>query len=299
LNASDSELDESQEEDYEQSNEHSSTNEQPTHSNLILSCINTERTTEVNKEDEDNDETKVDNISCSKQKLINQSSSDSEQISVAYNQKEIKKKPCSKSTKTVSLVNATAEAIENENKRNRNTAINTIKTNNMAANLPKTTKNLTSNSLNTIEPIDSKSKHSTEEINQIIESQKPITLRASVIAYQMVKKMMKNVYSQYPELQLPGHILYIYQLHPNRRLKKRTLYKRVCSSLLCCICNCFESSAPNTSQSGSDYIAYDSRFATQEEFKKIVVTTRMLTDHFPNNVESALQYFNTTNRLLF
>jgi hypothetical protein len=280
-------------EDEEEVDERSSTNEQK--SNHILSCVKADDDNDENDEDEDNSsEYVIRNLSYSRQNLIKQDSKDSEQTTVGYDQAQstIQKQLSAtfKESKTAthsSLVNATVEAIENESKKNKNAAKSQMKSNSLIIQTP-TESACTTNNEHLADQVDRRG----------VEIEKPITLRTSVIAYQMVKKMMKNVYNQYPELQLPGHILYIYQLHPNRRLRKRTLYKRVCSSLFCCICNCFDKSSSRKT-SASDSIAYDSRFATQDEFKKIVVTTRMLIDHFPNNVESALQYFNITNRVLF
>jgi len=39
------------------------------------------------------------------------------------------------------------------------------------------------------------------------------------------------------------------------------------------------------------------RYADSTEFRKIIITNRMLMDHFPNNVENALSYFNTTSKI--
>lgn len=65
---------------------------------------------------------------------------------------------------------------------------------------------------------------------------KPIkSVQDCVAAYQKVKKMMHTVYTTYPDLQLPGHILYIYRIHnatfgnPNNHPTSR----RICSRLVC------------------------------------------------------------------
>jgi hypothetical protein len=113
------------------------------------------------------------------------------------------------------------------------------------------------------------------------------SLKTSIIAYQTVKQMMKNVYETYPELVMPGNILYIY------RIKSENVHvpviNRFCSNLFSCYKVC---------KYPKYEIHYDSRWATQEEFKKIVITSRMLMDHFPNTVTDALSYFSLTDRIV-
>lgn len=108
----------------------------------------------------------------------------------------------------------------------------------------------------------------------------------SIIAYDLIKRMMKHVKETYPELQLPGNILYIY------RIKSNSVKPRRCQTLKNTICCLFKSCKTNK------HINYDSRWASSDEFKKILITNRMLMDHFPNNVEQALSYFNTTNKIV-
>lgn len=105
----------------------------------------------------------------------------------------------------------------------------------------------------------------------------------SIIAYDLIKRMMNHVKETYPELQLPGNILYIYRIKSGASRAKPGL----CGQLrrkLCCLC-------PTSKQ-----INYDSRWASSDEFKKIIITNRMLMDRFPNNAEDALGYFNNTGR---
>jgi hypothetical protein len=106
----------------------------------------------------------------------------------------------------------------------------------------------------------------------------------SIIAYDLIKRMMNHVKETYPELQLPGNILYIYRIKSGNSRAKSNLCSQLCSKL-CCLC------------STSKKINYDSRWASSDEFKKIIITNRMLMDHFPNNVEDALSYFNNTSRI--
>ena len=106
----------------------------------------------------------------------------------------------------------------------------------------------------------------------------------SIIAYDLIKRMMNHVKETYPELELPGNILYIYRIKSGNSQAKSSL----CGQLrhkLCCLCGT------------SKQINYDSRWASSDEFKKILITNRMLMDHFPNNVEDALSYFNNTSRI--
>lgn len=95
---------------------------------------------------------------------------------------------------------------------------------------------------------------------------------------------MRHVKETYPELQLPGNILYIY------RIKQNVVPSRLASfrnRIFCMFNSCRTAHLVN----------YDSRWASSDEFKKIIITNRMLMDHFPNHVEEALSYFNTTNKI--
>jgi hypothetical protein len=112
-------------------------------------------------------------------------------------------------------------------------------------------------------------------------------IQSSVVAYELIKKMRKHVKETYPNLVLPGNILYIYKIESNDT-------KKGCCHLLCSkICCCFYICKTNKE------IAFDSRWASRDEFKKILITNRMLLDHFPNTVDDALNYFNTTSPTFF
>ena len=96
-----------------------------------------------------------------------------------------------------------------------------------------------------------------------------------------VKQMMNTVYETYPELELPGNILYIYHIQSNLNMtnsKIKSLFKK----LLCFF----------KSMNQINIMDFDSRWASREEFKKILLTNRMFIDHFPNTVEHGLKYFN-------
>ena len=121
------------------------------------------------------------------------------------------------------------------------------------------------------------------------------TMKASVIANTAAREIMSKVYNTYTELELPGNILYIYQIHPNHGKSRATCFsccRKSCGS----VCFCFSGRCCGTKS--NPYIQYDSRWASPDEFKKILITNRMLMDHFPNTVEDALSYFNTTDRLV-
>lgn len=99
----------------------------------------------------------------------------------------------------------------------------------------------------------------------------------------LTKRMKRYVKESYPVLVLPGNILYIYQI--DSQVKKNCCHS-FCSTLFCCFDAC----------QSKKFIDYDSRWASREEFKNIVITNRMLLDHFPNQVNDALDYFHSTNR---
>jgi hypothetical protein len=109
--------------------------------------------------------------------------------------------------------------------------------------------------------------------------------KTPIVVHHSLKQMMRNVYDTYPELVMPGNILYIY------RIKTFSSQSVVCSKLCgtCCLKLC---------KNKKYEIHYDSRWAHQDEFKKIVLTNRMLMDHFPNNLTDALTYFSQTDRYL-
>ncbi|CAF0732404.1 unnamed protein product [Brachionus calyciflorus] len=111
-----------------------------------------------------------------------------------------------------------------------------------------------------------------------------------VISYQ-VRQMMSTVYETYPELQLPGNILYIYHIKSDRpEISKRCKRLRsLCSKLFCFACNSIRQ---------LNNLEFDSRWASREEFKKILITNRVFIDHFPNTVEDGLKYFNRNQNYL-
>lgn len=104
-----------------------------------------------------------------------------------------------------------------------------------------------------------------------------------------VKQMMNIVYETYPELQLPGNILYIYRVGVRSTKKSQVGY--FCSKIVCCLCN-------SGSMNGIDESHFDSRWASREEFRKILITNRILIDHFPNALEHSLKYFNDNQNFL-
>ena len=112
------------------------------------------------------------------------------------------------------------------------------------------------------------------------DSNKPDNLQTVL---DLTKKMKRHVRESYPVLVLPGNILYIYQI--DSHLKKSCCHT-ICSTLFCCFDSC----------QSKNLIDYDSRWASREEFKNILITNRMLLDHFLNQVNDALNYFHSTNR---
>jgi hypothetical protein len=101
----------------------------------------------------------------------------------------------------------------------------------------------------------------------------------TIVAIQQVKQMIANVNETYPELAIPGHILYIYRIHDQTN-------RRPCRSLISKLTVCCKKS--------NSLGEFDFRWATREEFKKILITNRTLIDHFPNSVEDALKYFSVS-----
>ncbi|RNA23552.1 sn1-specific diacylglycerol lipase beta, partial [Brachionus plicatilis] len=104
-----------------------------------------------------------------------------------------------------------------------------------------------------------------------------------------VKQMMNTVYETYPELQLPGNILYIYRV--GARSRKRSQVGYMCSKVVCCLCNLGSMNQINDSH-------FDSRWASRDEFRKILITKRILIDHFPNALEHSLKYFYSNQTFL-
>ena len=100
------------------------------------------------------------------------------------------------------------------------------------------------------------------------------------VAIQQVRKMIEQVYDTYPDLTLPGHILYIYRIYNHEKNVLQSLASKV---------------VRRVSARRSNRVVpsnYDFRWASREEFKKILITNRTLIDHFPNSVEDALKFFN-------
>ena len=79
-------------------------------------------------------------------------------------------------------------------------------------------------------------------------------------------------------------------------MSRRTRSNLLCR-LLCLFCSTpgGASGNPSPSANTSDY---DSRWADASEFKRIVITRSMLSDHLPNTVEKSLKYFSCTDRLV-
>lgn len=100
---------------------------------------------------------------------------------------------------------------------------------------------------------------------------------------QEVNRMIADVYSTYPELCIPGNILYIHRIHTG---KEPGHCVEFCLRTFSC---CFSQAAKKLS------CDFDYRWADREEFKKILITNRTLIDHFPNSVEEALRYFSSTS----
>lgn len=123
--------------------------------------------------------------------------------------------------------------------------------------------------------------HSLDE--NTIERQK----KTSIHGLKQVKQMIHTVYSTYPEMTMPGNILYIY------RVKSYGLRKPI-SRRVFNLCRMMCRSSSNENRPSGSSIEYDSRWASRDEFKKILITNRILMDHFPNNLQSALDYFNST-----
>ena len=101
-----------------------------------------------------------------------------------------------------------------------------------------------------------------------------LQIKTAAVTYKQLKVMMRHINNTYADLQLPGNILYIYQLY-STAFSKRSLVNKI----LCCC------------KSKQPEIRYNVRWAHQKEFKKIIITNRMLMDHFPNQVEDALKFF--------
>lgn len=124
------------------------------------------------------------------------------------------------------------------------------------------------------------------EIDDFNESENPNEpIKSKEVAYSLIKRMKHHVKETYPTLVLPGNILYIYQIQSS---VKKSCFKSIGSTVFCCFDSC----------QSADNLIYDSRWAHRDEFKKIVITNRMLLDHFPNQVDNALNYFHSTKRYI-
>ena len=123
-----------------------------------------------------------------------------------------------------------------------------------------------------------------------------IIQKQSIVGLHTAQELMSKVYDTYIELELPGNILYIYQIHPNREMK--TGWCSFCRNSCACLWSSTMRRKPAAATTSSRFIQYDSRWASNEEFKRILITNRMLMDHFPNTVEDALSYFNTIDRIV-
>ena len=169
-----------------------------------------------------------------------------------------------------SIANAALTAIRNENRKSRHTARASVLQ----------LANESGGAATTSSQTDKDNNGSNDESIQ----------KQSIVGLHTAKELMTKVYESYIELELPGNILYIYQIHPNRALK--TGWCSFCRNS----CTCLFSRS--NSSSSRHFIQYDSRWATNDEFKRILITNRMLMDHFPNTVEDALSYFNTIDRIV-
>jgi sn1-specific diacylglycerol lipase len=87
----------------------------------------------------------------------------------------------------------------------------------------------------------------------------------SEFVLQYSKNVLRSAFDTYEELNLPGRILCIYDLETR-------------TSRCYPLCKGKQS--------------FDFRWASSDEFKKIIITRRMLIDHFPNTLNDALKYFN-------
>jgi sn1-specific diacylglycerol lipase len=102
------------------------------------------------------------------------------------------------------------------------------------------------------------------EVTENIERQNEMAVSKSEFVLKYSKNELRSALDMYEDLNMPGCILYIYDLQSN-------------------ISRCYPL------RKGKPL--YDVRWATAEEFKNIIITRRMLIDHFPNAVHDALKYF--------
>ena len=102
------------------------------------------------------------------------------------------------------------------------------------------------------------------EVVEDVKKDNELILSKSQFVLHYSENVLRTALDMYEELNLPGQILYIYDLdsRPSR---------------------CYPFCKDNPS--------FDFRWASSDEFKKIVITRRMLIDHFPNTLHDALKYF--------
>ena len=93
--------------------------------------------------------------------------------------------------------------------------------------------------------------------------------------------MKKFVRKTYPELILPGNVLYIYRACDTSINESR--WWLVCSKLFFWT-NFFKKK-----------IDYNFRWAQNDEFSRIIISRRMIVDHLTENLEDALNYLTRQN----
>ena len=59
-------------------------------------------------------------------------------------------------------------------------------------------------------------------------------------------------------------------------------------------CSCCKRTSPDRVKP-DELAEYDSRWADRDEFKKILITNRIIMDHFPDTVDNALKYFSNSS----
>ncbi len=100
-------------------------------------------------------------------------------------------------------------------------------------------------------------------------------------AYKLIIMMKKFVRKTYPELILPGNVLYIYRACDTSINESR--WWLVCSKLFFWT-NFFKKK-----------IDYNFRWAQNDEFSRIIISRRMIVDHLTENLEDALNYLTRQN----
>ena len=105
----------------------------------------------------------------------------------------------------------------------------------------------------------------------------------TIVSMQQVRRMIENVHETYPEMAVPGNVLYIYRMHESNADERSSF----CDAVMCC-------RRTMSSRRRRTSVAYDFRWASRDEFKKILITNRTIMDHLPDSVEEALRYFATS-----